>query len=117
MLFTSSSTLICCALPIFLVTLGLGAVSATLFETLPFLVTLAKHKLWMFVGSAAMLALGGWALYRPGRYCPADPVLAQQCQTAHRWNTRIWWASIVIWSIGFFVAYLSLPLYELLAPA
>jgi hypothetical protein len=65
-LFTSSSTLICCALPIFLVTLGLGAVSATLFETLPFLVTLAKHKLWMFVGSAAMLALGGWALYRPG---------------------------------------------------
>lgn len=116
-LFTSSSTLICCALPILLVTLGLGAVSATLFETLPFLVTLAKHKLWMFVGSAAMLALGGWALYRPGRYCPVDPVLARQCETAHLWNTRIWWASIVIWAIGFFAAYLSLPLYELLVPA
>lgn len=116
-LFTSSSTLICCALPILLVTLGLGAVSATLFDTLPFLVTLAKHKLWMFIGSAGMLILGGWALYRPGRSCPTDPVLAQKCEGAHRWNKRIWWVSIVIWGIGFFAAYLSLPLYDLLVPA
>jgi len=115
-LFTSSSTLICCALPILLVTLGLGAVSATLFETLPFLVTLAKHKLWMFIGSAAMLALGGWVLYRPGRYCPADPVLAAKCNAAHRWNTRIWQISIIIWLIGFIAAYLSLPIYELVSP-
>ena len=115
-LFTSSSTLICCALPILLVTLGLGAVSATLFETLPFLVTLAKNKLWMFLGSAVMLALGGWALYRPGRYCPTDPELMQKCETAHRWNKRIWWTSIVIWTLGFFAAYLSLPLYEVFVP-
>jgi len=112
-LFTSSSTLICCALPIILVTLGLGAVSATLFETLPFLVTLTKYKLWMFLGSATMLALGGWALYRPGRYCPTDPILSAKCNAAHRWNKRIWRASVVIWGIGFFAAYLSLPLYEL----
>lgn len=115
-LFTSSSTLICCALPIVLVTLGLGAVSATVFETLPFLVTLAKHKVWLFLGSGGLLALGGWALYRPGRYCPADPVLAQKCETAHRWNRRVWWISILIWAVGFFAAYLSLPLYELLVP-
>jgi len=112
-LFTSSSTLICCALPIILVTLGLGAVSATLFETLPFLVTLTRYKSWMFLGSAGMLAIGGWALYRPGRYCPTDPVLAAKCNAAHRWNKRIWWASVVILGIGFFAAYLSLPLYEL----
>ena len=112
-LFTSSSTLICCALPIILVTLGLGAVSATLFETLPFLVTLTRYKSWMFLGSAGMLAIGGWSLYRPGRYCPTDPVLAAKCNAAHRWNKRIWWASVVILGIGFFAAYLSLPLYEL----
>jgi len=93
---TSSSTLICCALPIILVTLGLGAVSATLFETLPFLVTLTRYKSWMFLGSAGMLAIGGWALYRPGRYCPTDPVLAAKCNAAHRWNKRIWWASVVM---------------------
>jgi len=76
-LFTSSSTLLCCALPILLVTLGLGAVSATLFETLPILVTIAQNKLWMFVGSAVLLAFSGVALYRPGRHCPTDPVLAE----------------------------------------
>ena len=114
-LFASSSTLVCCALPIIFVTLGLGAVSATLFETLPFLVTLTKYKLWMFLGSAAILTLGGWSLYRPGRYCPTDPILAAKCNAVHRWNKRIWWASIIIWWVGFFAAYLSLPLYELLA--
>jgi len=114
-LFTSSSTLICCALPIILVTLGLGAVSATLFETLPFLVTLTKYKIWMFFGSLALLALGGWALYRPNRYCPTDPDLAAKCEAAHRWNRRIWKASIIIWAVGFCAAYLSLPLYELLS--
>lgn len=87
-LFASSSTLMCCALPILLVTLGLGAVSATLFESLPFLVTLAHHKAWMFMGSAGLLGLAGWALYRPGRVCPVDPDLAQKCEMAHRWNRR-----------------------------
>jgi len=50
-LFTSSATLICCALPILLVTLGLGAVSASLFSTLPFLVVLAWHfNYWRRLG-------------------------------------------------------------------
>jgi hypothetical protein len=114
-LFASSSTLICCALPILLVTLGMGAVSATMFAELPFLVTMAQHKLWMFIGSGVLLALGGWALYRPGRFCPIDPVLAARCASAHRWNTRIWWLSVIVWTIGFVAAYLSLPLYRLLA--
>lgn len=112
-LFTSSSTLICCALPILLVTLGLGAVSATMFESLPFLVTLAQNKVWMFLGSAGVLALGGYALFRPNRSCPIDPVLAAKCETAHRLNKRIWMASVVMWSIGFAAAYLSLPIWQL----
>ena len=50
-LFATSTTLVCCALPIMLVTVGFGAVSAALFSNLPFLVTLAKFKLWFFTGS------------------------------------------------------------------
>lgn len=114
-LFMSSSTLICCALPILLVTLGLGAVSAALFEGLPFLGVVVQHKLWLFIGSAAVLALGGWALFRPGRYCPSDPELAAKCEAAHHWNLRLWRLSVVMWVIGFFAAYLSLPLYEFFA--
>ena len=35
LLFTTSATLICCALPIFLVTLGMGAAVATLASAAP----------------------------------------------------------------------------------
>jgi len=92
---------------------GFGAVSAALFEGLPFLGSLAQHKIWLFLGSGVLLALGGWALFRPGRVCPSDPQLAAKCAAAHRWNLRLWRASIIIWMIGFLAAYLSLPLYEL----
>ncbi len=110
-LFTSATTLVCCALPILLVTLGLGAVSASLFANLPILVTLAQYKAWMFAGSGAVLMLTAWLLFRPGRACPADPDLAKQCDRAHRWNTRFFWASGVIWLVGFAAAYLALPIY------
>lgn len=110
-LFTSSTTLICCALPILLVTLGFGAVSAALFANLPFLVTMAQHKSWMFSASGAVLALAAWLLYRPGRSCPADPQLIQQCEKTHRWNIRFFWIAIVTWWVGFASAYLTLPIY------
>ncbi len=110
-LFTSSTTLVCCALPILLVTLGLGAVSASLFANLPLLVTLAQHKGWMFTGSVAVLLVTAWLLFRPGRACPTDPELAEQCDNAHRWNIRFLGASVVIWVVGFAAAYLALPIY------
>ncbi len=110
-LFASSTTLVCCALPIFLVTLGLGAVSASLFANLPFLVTLAQYKAWMFAGSGGVLALAAWLVFRSGRACPADPDLAEQCEKAHRWNTKFFWVSVGIWVAGFGTAYLALPIY------
>jgi len=110
-LFASSTTLICCALPILLVSLGLGAVSAALFATLPFLVTLAQYKAWMFGASGGMLAFMAWLLFRPGRACPADPALAEQCESLRDWNIRFYWLSVAVWLIGFGTAYLALPVY------
>jgi hypothetical protein len=110
-LFASSTTLVCCALPILLVSVGLGAVSASLFASLPFLVTMAQYKAWMFAGSGGVLVLAAWLLFRSGRACPTDPVLAEQCDKAHRWNTRFYWVSVGIWVAGFGAAYLALPVY------
>lgn len=110
-LFTSSTTLICCAIPIVLVSIGLGAVSASLFANLPFLVTLAQYKAWMFTASGAVLMLTAWLLVRSGRACPTDPELAEQCERANRWSTRFFWVSAVIWVVGFVAAYLALPIY------
>jgi len=112
-LFASSTTLICCALPILLVTVGLGAVSAAMFANVPFLGTLAENKLWLFLGSALLLSASAWSAYRPGRTCPTDPELAAQCAKVDKWNKRVLIFSASIWVIGFIAAYLSVPMLNL----
>jgi mercuric ion transport protein len=109
-LFAAGGTLICCALPIILVTLGLGATVAAFTSNFPVLIAISQQKVWVFTGSAALLLLSGWLMYRSGRVCPADPELARECARTQRWNRRIYWSAVVIWGVGFFAAYLALPL-------
>ena len=63
-LFTSFSTLICCALPAFLVVLGLGAVVAGVVTDFPFLITLSKNKGWVFGFAFGLMALNFFLVYR-----------------------------------------------------
>lgn len=109
-LFASTGTLICCALPIAFVTMGLGATVAAITSSVPVLVSLSLHKGWVFATSAMLLAASGWLLFRSGRECPADPQLAALCDRTLLWNRRIFWTSVAIWGVGFFAAYLALPL-------
>lgn len=109
-LLFSGSTLICCALPILLVSLGFGAGVAYVTHALPWLVAFSRHKVWFFVVAAAYLALTGWMIYRPGRSCPTDPELARLCQRADRLNRIVLWVAVSVYCLGFFMAYLWLPL-------
>ncbi|MHC9510507.1 hypothetical protein [Kangiella sp. M94] len=109
-LFSTMGTLVCCALPIALVTLGMGATVASLVSSMPFLVTLSEHKIWVFVISGALLAFSAWMIYRPRRNCSTDPELGVLCNKSQRWNRRIFWLSIILWCAGFFAAFLALPL-------
>ena len=109
-LFTTTGTLICCALPIIFVTLGMGAAVAAMSSTFPFLITLSQYKIWVFLFSGLMLLFSGWLMFRPGRACPTEPELARACGTAHKWNRRIYFTSVSIWGIGFTAAYLLLPI-------
>ncbi len=109
-LFAAGGTLICCALPIILVTLGLGATVAAFTSSFPLLIAISQQKVWVFIGSGALLLVSGWLMYRPGRSCPADPGLARECARTQLWNRRIYWSAAVIWGVGFFAAYLALPL-------
>lgn len=108
-LFTSTGTLICCALPITLVSLGMGATVAALTSSFPFLVTLSEHKAWIFAISGILLLVSGWLTYRSGRTCPADLRLAALCERAQRWNRRVLGVSAAIWALGFLAAYVLLP--------
>lgn len=111
-LLTSSATLVCCVIPIVLVSLGLGAAVAATYGSLPFLTFLGVHKEWTFAFSAIVLLAAAWALFRPGRACPADPELARACEAADRWNRRLFTVAAAIWSVSFFAAYLLTPLAE-----
>lgn len=112
-LLGSTGTLVCCALPILLVTLGLGSAVVGLTGAFPWLITLSQHKAWVFAASGGMLALSGWLIYRSGRQCPADPALAALCARADRWNRRVLILAGGIWVLGFSAAYLLLPLTRL----
>jgi len=115
-LFSSFSTLICCALPSVLVLLGMGAAVASLLSVAPWLVSLSRHKIWTFSISGVLIATSFavtyWiapALQRESA-CAADDPTA--CGAASRMSKILLWASAVIWSGGFFVAYLLAPILE-----
>jgi mercuric ion transport protein len=107
-------TTVCCALPITLVSLGLGSVVASLVSTAPWLVALSAHKGWVFLGAGLLLGLNYWALYRgsaarcePGEFChPAN--------RSGRWLRRIFWSTVAVYAVAIFAAYLSMPAARLL---
>ena len=106
LLFTTSATLTCCALPILLVTVGLGTAVASIASSAPWLITLSMYKGWVFSVAGIMIVASAWAVYRPGRVCPADPELAAACARADKWNKRFIWISAAMWFTGLFAAYL-----------
>ena len=107
MLFVSIPTLLCCALPILLVGLGMGPVVASLYgEHLPFLQWFGHNQHITFSATALILTIAGWVLYYPSRTCPADSKLAMICNTTRIWNVRFYWSAIVIWCIGFSTAFI-----------
>lgn len=111
-LFTSVGTLLCCALPALLVTLGAGAALAGLVSSAPWLVTLSKYKVITFTVSFVMIAVAGIAKWR-SRYlpCPIDPDQARACSRLRRISNLIFWLSVLLYMVGFFFAFLAAPLF------
>lgn len=107
--FTSSGTLICCALPALLVSIGAGASLAGLVSTFPQLVWLSQHKLAVFGLAGAMLIGAGVLQYR-ARFlpCPADPALAAACARTRRVSAAIYGISVLIYLTGVFFAFVLL---------
>jgi mercuric ion transport protein len=114
-LFTSFGTLLCCALPSLLVLLGLGATVASFLSAVPWLVTLSRHKNWVF--AVAGILIGANCLYTfvlapklraAGAACPVDaPGGCEQASTVSR---TVLWISAGIYCVGLFSAYLLGPL-------
>jgi mercuric ion transport protein len=115
-LFSSFSTLICCALPSVLVLLGMGTTVASLLSAAPWLVSLSRHKIWTFSIAGVLIAMSFVMTYliapqlREGEICDADDPTT--CGEVSKVSRVILWGSALIWSCGFFVAYLLGPILE-----
>ena len=111
-LFASSSTLICCALPALLVSLGAGAALASLVAVFPQIVWISEHKEAIFLISSALMVVGGIMQWR-NRYapCPVDPDLRNACLSSRRTSLRIYLVSLVLLLVGGWFAFIQ-PLFS-----
>jgi len=107
-LFTSTGTLICCALPALLITLGLGMTLASLTVSLPWLFSLSRYKAIVFLVSGILLGMSFYFIFvRPQKMQACEPGGA--CDTAGKYSRSIFWISVVIYLIGVSTAYVYLP--------
>ena len=114
-LFTSLGTLLCCALPSLLVLLGLGATVATVLASVPWLVTLSHHKVWVFTVAGVLITLNFIQTYAVGPRLRStnescSPENPEACDTATRVGKAVLWIATAIYALGFFVAYVLGPI-------
>jgi mercuric ion transport protein len=115
-LFSSFSTLICCALPSILVLVGMGTAVASFLSVAPWLVSLSRHKIWTFSIAGALIAASFVMTYvvaprlQRGDVCLADDPTT--CGEVSKLSKIVLWGSALVWSAGFFVAYLLAPILE-----
>lgn len=107
-LFSSTGTLICCALPALLVSLGLGAVMAGLAGNIPGLIWASENKITVFATAAVMLAINGLLMWKNRNApCPIDPKLRDACIRGRLFSKRIYFVSLIIFLIGAFFAFIA----------
>lgn len=110
-LFASGTTLICCALPALLVSLGMGAVMAGLIETVPGITWLGKHKAIVFtVAGLLVVAAGAWQWRARSLPCPTDPAQARACARLRAIGWWLWGISALAYVVGVFFAFFAADL-------
>ena len=106
-LFGSLSTLLCCALPVTLVTLGMGATFASLTATFPQIIWLTERKEMLFVLTGFLLILSYYLMKQAEqRSCPIDPAKRDACQKSKGISLYIFWISVVAYITGLAFSYI-----------
>lgn len=111
-LFASSSTLVCCAIPALLVTLGAGAALSSLVSVFPQIVWLSENKEALFALAGAMMLVSG-ALQWRNRIapCPTAPALRDACLRTRKTSLRLYWLSVLVLLVGGWFAFVQ-PLLQ-----
>jgi hypothetical protein len=112
-LLTSTSTLICCALPALMVTIGAGAALSSVISAVPQLVGLSEYKLPIFAFAALMMVISGVLQWRARNApCPTDPALASLCTKTRKRALVVYLLSWCILAVGVWFAFIAPYLME-----
>ena len=110
-LFTSTGTIICCALPALLVSIGAGATLSSIISIFPQLIILSVYKIPIFIGAFIMLIIAGILQYQSRDLpCPADKKKAYACMQTRKVSMIIYFTSVGIFIIGLLFAFI-IPLF------
>ena len=105
-LFTSSSTLFCCALPAVFVMLGAGASFARFISVFPFLITLSVDTIELTLFAFLMMGVAGYSNYRASfAPCPVDPEQGRKCMVLRKRSRLIFYISSGILIVATFFTY------------
>ena len=107
-LFTSLGTLICCALPALMVTLGMGATLAGIITTIPSITLISNYKEYVFIVSGILIFFGFFIQLRTNNIsCPTDPLKAKLCNNLRKISWVMLYVSLLLYILGFFFAFIA----------
>src|SRR5262245_19891167 len=107
-ILSSFGTLLCCALPAILVSVGAGAVMASLVSAFPQVVWISQHKIPLFMFAGMIIFLSGITTYANRRVpCPTDPAKAKSCERVRCMSAVILSSSFIAYAVGFVFAFIA----------
>lgn len=109
-LFTSTGTLLCCALPAAVAAVAGGAAVGAFVATFPWLIPLSRYKAWIFLAAGLFILLSGILTLRPQGRTACAITGGKGCEVAGRFTKAMFWGSVAIYGIGAFFAYGLAPI-------
>jgi len=111
-LFTSFGTLVCCALPALMVTLGMGTTLASFIGMFPSVTFISYYKELIFIISGTFIVLGFFFQIRSRNIsCPTDQFKADLCNKLRKISWFMLISSLIIYLVGFFFAFLAISVF------
>jgi len=111
-LFGSSTTLLCCALPATLSIVAGGAAVGSLISVFPWLVTISRYHNWVFLVAGILLLINGVFVLRPKGKVACALIGGKGCEVAGDFSKGMFWFSVCLYGMGFFFAYLYVPIVK-----
>ena len=113
-LFTSTGTLLCCALPAAIAAVAGGAAVGAYVSYFPWIIPLSRHKGELFLVAGIMISVSGLFTLRPQSKLACAITGGKGCEVAGKFSKTMFWVAAVVYVVGAFMSYGIVPLMRLM---